>query len=954
MLGGRLRSLTAGVAWPILVWGWRHLPVPIKRYGKLIYERRYNVLLRVYEKEGLNEAKAYIEEKKNLRFRSNAYKIIARKILSKDVTQAAELVKKCLHLDSSEHNRRWSCMTLWDAGYIKEAFDLLQTLNPSHFTPGETEKSLQIQGAYRLMTALPEVPTQPNIARYKPDRRRILYVASSSRPYHMTGYTARTHHLLEAIRAEGWDIYCVTRPGYPHDRPDTRNLNEQNLHHIDGVPYERLDGTHRREIAYDEYLTNSVEVLLEAAQRIRPAIIHAASNYEAALPALIVARRLGIGFCYEVRGLWEFTAASKKGNWEKTERFQLDRLLEAHTARHADGVFTLTKALANELSARGVPTEHIQLLPNAVNLAFFKPTARDRLLARTLGLKDDTFVCGYIGSVVKYEGLDDLITAWKTVVDAHPNSRLLIVGDGDELNNLVLQAKRQGIDKQITFTGRVAHGEVRRFFSLFNAIALPRKPLDVCKLVSPLKPFEAMAMKVPLVVSDVDALGEIFVDGQTALLHKAGDSESLAKALITLAQDPLLQRRLSANAFNQVCMESQWEQVIRSLCNFYRKHEIEPTRELMRKQRLRVLTVGSLPPEWGGATRGGVASIHQVILEQWLSKTKGEGIEVVGTLANNWSGQPGTEKPDALHIFVPPADKKAEREWYQSLLQQENLDAVLFFHIANRWGYWYAQMQPVVPAVASIHSWSAVKAVNSELAVSNTTKLHSVLPSFQQVIFPSRHCMDEGVDLGFDYHHPVMVIPNTVHRSYIETPLALIKKKVVFVGSLTPNKRADLVIRAAAQLGIDLVLIGDGIECESLQELAVSLNFSASVEFIGQQSTAQIANILVESSLLCVPSESESFGIVYLEALACGIPVVGFAPTLVELEEALDMRIGVGVASNGDLQAIVNAIQQALSLELDRQALRDAVARRYSPRAISDSYLRVLQQTAATSLKGIA
>jgi glycosyltransferase involved in cell wall biosynthesis len=232
-------------------------------------------------------------------------------------------------------------------------------------------------------------------------------------------------------------------------------------------------------------------------------------------------------------------------------------------------VFTLTKALASELIRRGVSECRIDLLPNAVNLSFFKKEERDQVLAEKLGIGSNTFVCGYIGSIVKYEGLDDLIAAMPALIQQFHDSKLLVVGDGDELVNLREQAAQLGVTNRVIFTGKVPHADVTRYFSLLSAIALPRKPYTVCKLVSPLKPFEGMAMRVPLVVSDVDALGEIFVHGETALLHKAGDPGSLAGAMIQLAESPGLRQHLADNAFSQVSQESQWSQVVRCVESFY-------------------------------------------------------------------------------------------------------------------------------------------------------------------------------------------------------------------------------------------------------------------------------------------------------------------------------------------------------------------------------------------------
>ncbi|QJW84685.1 glycosyltransferase [Ramlibacter terrae] len=122
-------------------------------------------------------------------------------------------------------------------------------------------------------------------------------------------------------------------------------------------------------------------LLAEEARAFRPAPVQAASNHEAALPALLAARAVGLPFVYEVRGLWEYTTASKIAGWEGTERFALERALETLVAREADLVFTLTAAPADELVLRGVDRARIRLAPNAIDPDSLRPVARDAALA---------------------------------------------------------------------------------------------------------------------------------------------------------------------------------------------------------------------------------------------------------------------------------------------------------------------------------------------------------------------------------------------------------------------------------------------------------------------------------------------------------------------------------------------------------------------------------------------
>lgn len=365
-------------------------------------------------------------------------------------------------------------------------------------------------------------------------------------------------------------MICVTRPGYPEDRLDCQSADSDAPRTIDGVTYMALPGPHRRKLGLDQYLHKSADVLAEKARTEKVAAIHAASNYESALPALMAARQLGIPFVYEVRGLWEYTAASKILGWEHSQRFELESGLEALTAQHADRVFTLTCALANELTKRGVDKEKVVLTPNAVDPAVWVPTVRKPELASTLGIYESDFVIGYVGSIVAYEGLDDFIDAMLLLQTRLPQAKALIVGDGDVVPELKRLVAVRGLADRIIFCGKVVPEQIRDYYALLDVIALPRKPYKVCQLVSPLKPLEAMALGIPLVVSDVSALREMVKDGETGLVHLAGNARSLADCIELLAKQPLMRQRLVDNAQRYATTQRTWQQVAQDIAGIYR------------------------------------------------------------------------------------------------------------------------------------------------------------------------------------------------------------------------------------------------------------------------------------------------------------------------------------------------------------------------------------------------
>ena len=127
------------------------------------------------------------------------------------------------------------------------------------------------------------------------------------------------------------------------------------------------------------------------------------------------------------------------------------------------------------------------------------------------------------------------------------------------------------VDDIVTFTGRVAYEEVDRYYSLIDIVPLPRLGLRVCELVSPLKPFEAMATGKVLITSDVEALSEIIDDGVTGLLHRKDDSSHLADKLKEAITDSELRENLGKQAREWVSETHSWDVISTRLTEIYDK-----------------------------------------------------------------------------------------------------------------------------------------------------------------------------------------------------------------------------------------------------------------------------------------------------------------------------------------------------------------------------------------------
>jgi len=360
---------------------------------------------------------------------------------------------------------------------------------------------------------------------------RILHILDHSLPLH-SGYCFRTRAIMKAQIASGLTVAGVTgvrqnQPGYTAEQP---------LEEFDDLQFFRTLAQVQGPSPVREW--REVAVLAERIEQVirdwQPDILHAHSPALNGLAALRVAEKTGLPLVYEIRAFWEDAAVGNGTGREHSPRYWLTRQLENHVINGADAIAVICEGLRSDLIARGVNPEKITVSPNGVDLELFgEPPVRDELLLAELELTEKS-VLGFIGSFYDYEGLDDLIAALPILLTSHPDVHLLLVGGGPMEVALKSQVERLGIGSAVTFTGRVPHGEVERYYGLMDIMVYPRKAMRLTDLVTPLKPLEAMAQGRLVAASDVGGHRELIEDGITGTLFRAGDPEKIAKKLASL------------------------------------------------------------------------------------------------------------------------------------------------------------------------------------------------------------------------------------------------------------------------------------------------------------------------------------------------------------------------------------------------------------------------------------
>lgn len=358
---------------------------------------------------------------------------------------------------------------------------------------------------------------------------RILHVLDHSLPLH-SGYTFRTQSIVREQRRLGWETVHLTTPKQgPTQAPSDE---------VEGLTFYRTPGAGGEGLLTQMRLT--ARRLGEVIRATKPDLIHAHSPVLNALPSLWAGRRQHLPVVYEMRASWEDAAVDHGSTVEGSLRYRLSRALESFALGQADQVTTICEGLRGDIVARGIPGERITVIPNAVDASLFRfGVEADPQLRRSLGL-DGATVLGFAGSFYRYEGLHLLLAALQGMAPRHPELRVLLVGGGPQETQLRAQVTAAGLQDRVIFTGRVAHGEVHRYYELIDVLAYPRLPMRLTELVTPLKPLEAMAQGRMLVASDVGGHRELVRDGETGFLFRAGDASALEQVI----EDVLARREL--------------------------------------------------------------------------------------------------------------------------------------------------------------------------------------------------------------------------------------------------------------------------------------------------------------------------------------------------------------------------------------------------------------------------
>jgi len=245
-------------------------------------------------------------------------------------------------------------------------------------------------------------------------------------------------------------------------------------------------------------------------------------------------------------------------------QYQLPRRMMQWAASRADASIGVCSALVDVLRDWRIDPSRLHVMRNGVDLERFKPLPMAETRAQ-LGVEGRPLLLS-VGHLIERKGHHVAIDALPTFLKAHPEGRLVIVGEGEERARLEAQAQRLGVADRVTFTGAVANETMKNWYSAADALILASSREGWANVL-----LEAMACGCPVVATRIWGTPEVVADDAVGLMFDQREGSALAGALLSLLASPRDRARV-----RQYAEGFGWEHTTQAQLSLFRRLAAAP------------------------------------------------------------------------------------------------------------------------------------------------------------------------------------------------------------------------------------------------------------------------------------------------------------------------------------------------------------------------------------------
>jgi glycosyltransferase involved in cell wall biosynthesis len=217
------------------------------------------------------------------------------------------------------------------------------------------------------------------------------------------------------------------------------------------------------------------------------------------------------------------------------------KLVNPLLARLTNHITAIAEATKQALATyEFIPESRIQVIYNGIHPAINDPEATKQIKYQ-LGIAPGTIVLGTIARFDPIKNHPMMINAFKLVLEQFPDCRLLLVGDGDERENLERIVKELHLFDKVIFAGYIS--EPQHYLNAMDIFLLSSLSEGASMTL-----LEAMSLSKPCVVTDAGGNAEIINHNENGLVTPNKSADLFSKAIISLLNNPLMKIAMSEKA----------------------------------------------------------------------------------------------------------------------------------------------------------------------------------------------------------------------------------------------------------------------------------------------------------------------------------------------------------------------------------------------------------------------
>lgn len=384
-------------------------------------------------------------------------------------------------------------------------------------------------------------------------KRKILMLSWEFPPKTVGGLAAHVYDLSRALVAMGEEVHVITCAveGYP------------NFELVDGVFVHRVETFQENYLPFHQWVWQLNVQIVQTVKKLHRqygfTVIHA-HDWLVSHSAKELKNKLGIPLIATIHA----TEHGRNQGISGPLQNHIHRL-EWELTYHAQEVIGCSNYMFNEITSLfQLPREKVHIVPNGVDLSKMIP-----LNPEALGKSPTTKTIFFVGRLVREKGVQVLIEAVPAVLDQFPDLKVVVAGKGPMLEHLRQLSRSHGVEHVIDFVGFVDNDTRNSLLHKSDVAVFPSlyEPFGIVAL-------EAMACRVPVLVSETGGLGEIIEHGVDGLKVPPGDPGALAREIINLLKDPEYGRRLVNTASHKLSREYSWQTIAKQTLLVYNRTEV--------------------------------------------------------------------------------------------------------------------------------------------------------------------------------------------------------------------------------------------------------------------------------------------------------------------------------------------------------------------------------------------